>query len=312
MALTKIGKEGVTGISNSSNATAITIDSSENVGIDFTPKTMTANVTSSLNVGSGTVFQRTKDTFLASNMYYNPSDAGTSISTGYGLAYYQNVTNGAHQWFTSAASAGSADAAHSFTIPMTIDSAGIISKDGTFSYSGTSDNFYWNVGAGDRFRFHSGVTASRDILGFSNPNGGIGAINTNGTTTSFVTSSDYRLKTAVEYDWNATTRLKQLKPARFKWIADGDDAVEVDGFLAHEVESIIPEAITGNGKDAMMDEAYEVSAEEKDADGNVTKEAVMGTRSVPDLQGIDQSKLVPLLCKTILELEARITALETA
>ena len=193
-----------------------------------------------------------------------------------------------------------------------IDSAGIISKDGTFSYSGTSDNFYWNVGTGDRFRFHSGVTASRDILGFSNPNGGIGAITTNGTTTSFVTSSDYRLKTAVEYDWNATTRLKQLKPARFKWIADGDDAVEVDGFLAHEVESIIPEAITGNGKDAMMDEAYEVSAEEKDADGNVTKEAVMGTRSVPDLQGIDQSKLVPILCKTILELEARITALETA
>ena len=124
MALTKIGKEGVTGISNSSNATAITIDSSERVGINFTPKTMNANVTSSLNVGSGTVFQRTKDTFVGSNMYYNASDAGTSISTGFGLAYYQDVTNGAHKLFTSAASAGSADATHSFTIPMTIDSSG--------------------------------------------------------------------------------------------------------------------------------------------------------------------------------------------
>ena len=136
-----------------------------------------------------------------------------------------------------------------------------------------------------------------------------GSIESNGSTTSFNTSSDYRLKTAVEYDWNATTRLKQLKPARFKWIEDGDNAVSVDGFLAHEVEDIIPEAISG-AKDAMRDEEYEVSAAEVDADGNVTKEAVMGTRSVPDYQSIDQAKLVPLLCKTILELEARITALE--
>jgi hypothetical protein len=100
------------------------IDSSGNVGIDFTPKTMTANVTSSLNVGSGTVFQRTKDTYLGSNMYYNASDVGKSISTGYGLAYYQDVTNGAHKWFTSAVSAGSADATHSFSTPMIIDSSG--------------------------------------------------------------------------------------------------------------------------------------------------------------------------------------------
>ena len=112
------------GIDDNADATAITIDSSERVGINFTPKTMNANVTSSLNVGSGTVFQRTKDTFVGSNMYYNASDTGTSISTGYGLAYYQDVTNGAHKLFTSAASAGSADATHSFTIPMTIDSSG--------------------------------------------------------------------------------------------------------------------------------------------------------------------------------------------
>jgi len=145
----------------------------------------------------------------------------------------------------------------------------------------------------------------------------VGSISTTTSSTSYNTSSDYRLKTAVEYDWDATSRLKQLKPARFKWIVDGDDAVFVDGFLAHEVESIIPESISGNGKDAMRDEEYEVSAAEVDADGNVTKEAVMGTRSVPDYQGIDQSKLTPLLTKALIEsvakieaLEARITALE--
>ena len=131
-------------------------------------------------------------------------------------------------------------------------------------------------------------------------------------------TSDYRLKTAVTYDWDATTRLKQLNPVRFNFIADADTTV--DGFLAHEVQDVVPEAVTGT-KDAMRDEEYEVSAATGDIytpaidavldeDGNVVTPAVMGTRSVPDYQGIDQSKLVPLLVKTIQELEARITALE--
>ena len=115
----------------------------------------------------------------------------------------------------------------------------------------------------------------------------VGNISTNGSSTSYNTSSDYRLKTAVNYDWDATTRLKQLKPARFEWIADGDDAVPVDGFLAHEAPIVCPESVTG-------------TKDEVDADGN------------PVMQGIEQAKLVPLLCKTILELEARITALEAS
>jgi hypothetical protein len=71
----------------------------------------------------------------------------------------------------------------------------------------------------------------------------------------------------------------------------------------------VPEAISGT-KDAMRDEEYEVTPAVLDEDGNVVTPAVMGTRSVPEYQGIDQSKLVPLLVKTIQELEARITALE--
>ena len=60
----------------------------------------------------------------------------------------------------------------------------------------------------------------------------------------------------------------------------------------------------------MRDEEYEVTPAVLDDDGNVTTEALMGTRSVPDYQGIDQSKLVPLLVATIQELEARLTAVE--
>ena len=123
-----------------------------------------------------------------------------------------------------------------------------------------------------------GLVDTRAVMTFYNDNGTVGSITTNGSATAFNTSSDYRLKENVDYTWDATTRLKQLKPARFNFIADKDTTL--DGFLAHEVQDIVPEAITG----------------EKD-----------GT----EMQGIDQSKLVPLLVKTIQELEARITALES-
>ena len=148
----------------------------------------------------------------------------------------------------------------------------------------------------------------------------IGSITMNGTTAvSYNTSSDYRLKENVVTDWDATTRLKQLRPSRFNFIAESDRTV--DGFLAHEVSDIVPEAVTGE-KDAT-----EAIGNLLDADGNIINENVSqsdanvdtdagetwqetGTR--PIYQGIDQAKLVPLLVKTIQELEARITTLENA
>jgi cytoskeletal protein CcmA (bactofilin family) len=113
----------------------------------------------------------------------------------------------------------------------------------------------------------------------------IGSISQDGaSSTAFSTSSDYRLKENVNYDFDATTRLNQLKPCRFNFIADGPSRV-VDGFLAHEVSSIVPEAIVGD-KDAVND------------DGSIKP------------QGIDQSKLVPLLVKAVQELSARVNQLE--
>jgi len=149
------------------------------------------------------------------------------------------------------------------------------------------------------------VSTARDLMHFNNSNGLVGKIQTNGTSTSYITSSDHRLKENVDYTWDATTRLKQLKPARFNFIADDTNTL-VDGFLAHEVGSIVPEAITGT-HNGMKDEEYETTPAVED-DGAIITPAVMGTRSIPDYQGIDQSKLVPLLVKTIQELEARLTA----
>jgi hypothetical protein len=140
-----------------------------------------------------------------------------------------------------------------------------------------------------------------------------GYITVNASSVSYNTSSDYRLKTDVQPMTGATERLKALKPVNFEWIADG---TRVDGFLAHEAQEVVPEAVIGT-KDAMRTEEYEVTPAVLDDDGNVVTEAVMGEREVPDYQGIDQSKLVPLLVAAMQEqqaviesLTARIEALE--
>ena len=138
---------------------------------------------------------------------------------------------------------------------------------------------------------HATGTSTNYAMIFQNDNGSVGSISTNASATTFAQSSDYRLKENVTDLTGATNRLKQLNPVRFNFIADADTTV--DGFLAHEVQTIVPEAVVGT-KDAT--ENYE------DENGNEQ------TRIVP--QGIDQSKLVPLLVATIQELEARIAALE--
>ena len=135
----------------------------------------------------------------------------------------------------------------------------------------------------------------------------VGSITTNGSATTYGTSSDYRLKENLEYSFDATTRLKQLKPCRFNWIADDTNTL-VDGFIAHEVSSVVPEAIHGK-KDAVKEEVLYVDGDEI-PDGKKIGDVKEASEIIP--QAIDQSKLVPLLVKTIQELEARITALESA
>ena len=121
-----------------------------------------------------------------------------------------------------------------------------------------------------------------------------------------------------DYTWDATTRLKQLRPARFNWIRDESNTL-VDGFLAHEVEDIVPESISGV-KDATETKtnavvnsygnyiAENVTEEEwlagKEA-GTYAADTTWSASHTQNLyQGIDQAKLVPLLVKTIQELEA--------
>ena len=120
---------------------------------------------------------------------------------------------------------------------------------------------------------------------FRNSSGNtVGTIKTNSSSTAYNTSSDYRLKQGVEDMTGAIDRVKALAPKRFQFIADPDTTV--DGFLAHEAQAVVPEAITG-------------TKDEVDDDDN------------PVMQGIDQSKLVPLLTGALREAIAKIETLET-
>ena len=169
---------------------------------------------------------------------------------------------------------------------MRITSAGVLSIGDASPESGDASaptSLYLQGGEANMIIKNTDATSSsqRQGIAFLNSSGTrVGTITITSSATGYATSSDYRLKENVTDMTNATTRLKQLKPKRFNWIVDETNTL-VDGFLAHEVSSIVPEAVTG----------------EKDGD---------------EMQGIDQAKLVPLLVKTIQELEARIKTLEDA
>jgi len=153
---------------------------------------------------------------------------------------------------------------------MRIDSSGnllvgITSTLNSNKFLVTSTNFVagFNVtnGTGEAVRFYSNGT-------------GVGTISVTGSSTSYNTSSDYRLKENITEITDGITRVKQLNPSRFNFISDPDKIV--DGFIAHEVQDIVPEAVSGE-KDAVNE------------DGSI------------DPQGIDQSKLVPLLTAALQE-----------
>jgi hypothetical protein len=108
----------------------------------------------------------------------------------------------------------------------------------------------------------------------------VGLVTTTTSSTAYNTSSDYRLKENVEPMQNALVKVAQLKPCTYTWKADGASG---QGFIAHELQAVVSEAVTGE-KDAV------------DADGN------------PVYQGIDTSFLVATLTAAIQELNAKVDA----
>ena len=143
-------------------------------------------------------------------------------------------------------------------------------------------------------RHATSATTANNVCAFFNPNGLVGVIQLNGSGTTYVTTSDYRLKENATEISDGITKLKTLKPYRFNFKADPTKTV--DGFFAHEVTAV-PEAITGI-KDEIATQAH-------------VNQGLAENVGDPVYQGIDQSKLVPLLTAALREAIAKIEVLET-
>ena len=166
--------------------------------------------------------------------------------------------------------------ANNGTERMRIDSSGNLLV-GTTSVVGTDDPKV-SINGNSCIATNTATTNLTAAIGFWNPNGRIGYIGVSGTTTSYVTSSDYRLKENITPMTGALDVVAQLKPVTYKWKADGSDG---QGFIAHELQAVVPDCVTGE-KDAV------------DGEGK------------PVYQGIDTSFLVATLTAAIQELKAEI------
>jgi hypothetical protein len=137
--------------------------------------------------------------------------------------------------------------------------------------TGTVNYWITNDGAG---------TGSGTIATIYNDTTVAGSITVSGSSTSYVTSSDYRLKENVQPMTGALAKVAQLKPVTYTWKADG---LVGQGFIAHELQAVVPDAVVGE-KDAL------------DEKGDIKP------------QGIDTSFLVATLTAAIQELKAEFDA----
>ena len=132
---------------------------------------------------------------------------------------------------------------------------------------------------GGQIMYFNRLSNDGTIVDFRRNNTIRGSISISGSTTAYNTTSDYRLKQNVEPMVGGLAKLAQLKPSTFEFKEQPN--IKVDGFLAHEVQAVVPQAVTG----------------EKDGE---------------EMQGLDMSKLVPVLVAAVQELSAKVVALEAA
>jgi hypothetical protein len=138
----------------------------------------------------------------------------------------------------------------------------------------------WGSGIGAAGEFAAANTSNADVIYFRTSAAEVGKISITSTSTSYVTSSDYRLKENIAPMQNALNVVQQLKPCTYTWKSNGSAG---QGFIAHELQSVVPDAVTGE-KDAV------------DIEGN------------PKYQGIDTSFLVATLTAALQELNAKVEA----
>jgi hypothetical protein len=270
------------------------VDSSGNVGIGVTPSAWGGAGVKVIDVGAaGSFAGSAADVGVVGNAYYNGSGwiYKTSFFSG---RYAYALGTGQHQWFTAAT--GTAGNSITFTQAMTLDASGVLLVGTTtapnvgaattssgFSINGSGNNAYIasKIDNGTCGYFRRDGTDGA-ALNFYKANSAVGNISVTASACTFNSTSDYRLKESVQLLTGGLARVSALKPSIYKWKADGSNG---EGFIAHELAEVVPAAVSGE-KDALNE------------DGSIKP------------QGVDMSRVVPILVAAIQELTARVQTLE--
>ncbi len=278
-----IGADGGTcfHVRDASFATKLYLTQGGNLGIGTTSPAQKLDVVGKMKISDDIKLAQTNGRI----------DYDNGVSTG-ALRFWSTSGNSERMRITSAGNVGIGNTSPQTTLhtgPTTTITNTFTARfaASNFFASGGNSMFYVPDTAANIMMFGSNQLGTNQIE-FYHKNPGtsqsyVGRISTSGSATSYVTSSDYRLKENIVPINDSISRLNQLKPSRFNFIEEPNKTV--DGFIAHEVQNIVPEAIVGK-KDAV------------NKDGSI----------IP--QGIDQAKLVPLLVAAVQELEARVKELE--
>jgi hypothetical protein len=240
-------------------------------------------------------------------------DDGSGSATGLGL-FTGNGTTVAERLKISATGLAS------FAAGVSIDGTGAADAAAKITHAGASR-------PGIRIYNSDTGTSAQNAVSLKRNNVEVGTITTTNSATAYNTSSDYRLKENLTPLTGALDRIEQLPVYRFNFKADPEKTV--DGFVAHEAATVVPESIHGE-KDGMQTVVLQEAIEAQPAtyweeDDELPEGVEVGdektpaieaqeevTEEQPDYQGIDQSKLVPLLVAAVKELKTEIDALKNA
>jgi hypothetical protein len=249
---------------------AMTLNASGNLGISTTSPTQTISV----GLTSGT---------KGFNIVYTPSSAELAAFTANASTGEVRIGATAATYFPTFYSNGS-EAAR-------IDSSGnlLIGTTSQISTGFFCLSFANNARNGIVINDTDTGGGTNSAVIFRRNGSQVGSIVTTTSTTALVGTSDYRLKNSIAPMTGALSKVIALKPCTYKWNSDGSDG---EGFIAHELQSVIPDAVIGE-KDALND------------DGSIKA------------QGINTNFLIPTLVKAIQEMKsiiddqaARIATLE--
>jgi hypothetical protein len=261
--------------SGSTPTTAVTINTSQQVGIGTTSPSYRLHVSGN-GTGTNSRIGVTNTGTSSTTEFGNDANGGFMATSGaFGNLFYTNDTERMR-----IDSSGRVLIGTTSTTPSPSNTYGVVIGDASNGspYAGviqasSNGNAALSLNRGS----DSGTTAA-----FRQNGTVVGAINVTGSSTSYVTSSDYRLKEDIAPMTGALDTVSALKPVTYKWKSTGEES---QGFIAHELQAVVPDCVTGE-KDAV------------DSEGN------------PQYQGIDTSFLVATLTAAIQEQQALITQLQ--